>query len=190
MHHFTTILFLLFVLCFSACSPSKEELTQKMEAGIKTRLEEVSAKDNSALTLYEVKVLDFEEIGEGRIDTLKRQQMANVINLYSKSMEDYKQRSEEEYVASFRAARVSQKLAEGKIETSKMLLGFSRQNQDSLTKYKRLDSIIAVRIKQRTDNSKNYYLANAIVKSTTGQQVELDTTRYVLTKDFKFYVFD
>ncbi|WP_293685401.1 hypothetical protein, partial [Spirosoma sp. 48-14] len=95
-----------------------------------------------------------------------------------------------EYVASIRAARVSQKLAEGRIETSKMLLRFSQQNRDSLAKYKRLDSTIAVRIKQRTDNSKNYYLANAVVKSTTGQQVETDTTKYLLTKDFKFYVFN
>jgi len=161
-----------------------------MEAGIKARLEELSAKDNSPLTLYEVNVLDFEEVGESRLDTFRRKQMANVINLYSRSMEDYKQRSEEEYVASIRAARVSQKLAEGRIETSKMLLRFSQQNRDSLAKYKRLDSTIAVRIKQRTDNSKNYYLANAVVKSTTGQQVETDTTKYLLTKDFKFYVFN
>ncbi|WP_247236089.1 hypothetical protein [Telluribacter sp. SYSU D00476] len=176
----------LLLLCVStSCQPSREEVCEKLDVGIKTYFEDLAFKENREIKIYDINTVRFSMVGEGAIDTMKSlyyiKQQDRFINRGVNARKSV-QSSLSRYEA---MKRLGIELPLGWEEEINDGLNESKAYMDSASYYGQLDSIITIKMRQSTDYKPLYYKTRTFVKATMDKDNLLDTLEFILNKDFK-----
>lgn len=190
---------LLIILCVSviiaACSSPYERNANKMASQVEDYMKELAFKSNSNLLIYELDVVKYDTVDENYLDLAERVRINEVISRFERQQEETKAAmndagDEMMRYAVFGLQNPLYKSAE------KEMLKYRDQGLaiiDSIYHYLDQDSIIEIRIKERT-HPKPYYLAYTFVKAksvenNTGKSFNLlDTVEMLFDEKFELVI--
>lgn len=181
----STLSMLWLVMALCSCEPSKEQTCEKINSSLRQYYEDFAFKDNKPLKIYAINTVDFRMVGQSTLDSLAR------IN-YNKKLT----RHTELFTFASNLAKTRLKLAEIEREMDGKVSSFRRdeveqayavmsKERDSVMYYMKQDSLLALKMKQKSEGPKDYYYTKTFVKLTFDKENVLDTIHHVLDQHLK-----
>ena len=155
MKYLLACLVLLFLF---SCARTKKQTCEKIDETIRKSLDNTADKEKKELTIHDLKTVEYEMIGEGRIDSLRKETYSKLIT---------------SYVSAYSTTQTAQDLKK------------AQANLDSANYYMKLDSLTTLQITNRYKDPKTYYYSKTFVNMTYGNKNTVDTLHYIIDKFFK-----
>ncbi|MDQ1089037.1 hypothetical protein [Siphonobacter sp. SORGH_AS_1065] len=183
------VLFAVFLLSIFSCNHelTKEETCEKLDLSLRKHLEDLAFKGNYPCTIYELKTVDFEEVSDNYLDSMR-------LTTNYQDYEDYKSLLESTIelaqTESSQANLYLETFGKGSLsdisrEDAQKHINEATQYKDSLVAIIKRDSVIKARIALRKHTERKYFKTKTFLKATLGDHNKLDTVNYIFTKDFK-----
>ncbi len=178
---------LLLSLGSSKHEPTQQEICTKLDDSLKKYIEELTYKGNYKYRKYELKTIDFVEVSDNYIDSMKLNSNFQDYKNYRGLLESTIALAQLE---SSQADSYLEKVGKGFLwdlskKDARKHLNEARQYKDSLLVIVARDCALKARIVSRKSSQKKYFKTRTFLKATIGNHHRLDTVTYILTKDFR-----
>ena len=168
-----------------SCKSEKEKNLQNIQEGVRLFIENTAFKNNEKIEIIELKAIDYREIGQFEIDSVKRIFVLNHINTIFDKIEGFHKQARENSTKGKFYESMGMDGTKYHQEALKEALS-AKVYIDSTELYKNLVEKLSSTPK---DTPKSHYLTKSFIKASLPNRNWLDTVKYVLDKDFRVIEF-